>query len=115
MGLDSIWKMPKKGMRHPVFEPPLSLCGGMLSCYGKYSFRGKVYNAIIEKVWGCGLYLEEISNYDISKISDALEQTPYESLREYYPYDVFDESEYNDLKRMFKAYADAGASLLGWW
>jgi hypothetical protein len=118
MGLDSIWKMPEYEqfkMHHPVFDPPLKLCGGILSCNGKYSFRGKVYSEIISKVWGCGLYLEEISNSDIREIATALESAKYKDLKEFYPYEGFGESEFNDLVRMFRVYADAGASLIGWW
>ena len=100
---------------HPKFDPPIHLVGGMFSCHGKYSFRGKVYSDIIEKTWGCGLYLDEIPNKDILEIALSLENADYEMIKDCYPHHTMSKDEFFDLKRMFRAYADAGASLLGWY
>lgn len=104
MGLDSFWEHPTEGTPDPDFDPPLQLCGGMLSGNGQHSFRGKVYNEIVESVTGVSLYQERIPNSVVQQMAAklALELT-----------DGSDESA--DLVRMFLAYGAAGFDLIGWW
>jgi hypothetical protein len=120
MGLDSYWKLPKR-KRHPNFDPPLQLCGGMLSGHGCGSFRGKVYDKVVEGITGVSLYQEEIDADTVMHMSNELNGTPYHTVvsqdlerDEDYDFDI-SESEYGDLQRMFKGYADKGATLHGWW
>jgi hypothetical protein len=131
MGLDSIWYMPgekeiceredhtfeERLALHPTFDPELKLVGGMFSGNGRQSFRGKAYYEFVEQVTGVSLYQDDIDNATIRKMADALEAhelTPDES-RELSYCDRKGEDEFNDLKRMFRTYADAGAFLHGWW
>jgi hypothetical protein len=121
MGLDNYWKLPKESEHHPDFNPPLHLIGGVFSCYGKHSFRGKVYSDIIEKITGVSLYQSEIPNTMIKEMAGKLQAfTPTEGFfQDYHRWtgETFEQfsDEINDLKRMFSAYAEAGACLLGWW
>jgi hypothetical protein len=116
MGLDSIWALRPEHEReveaeHPVFDPPLRLCGGLCSNYGHISFRGGYYSWFIEDVSGVSLYQTRVPNEGIRRIAEALERyTPTPEDLE-----AFTQEELNDLKRMFRAYADAGAWLAGWW
>ena len=91
----------------------------MPSGSGEGSFRGKVYAGLIEAVTGESLYKEDISNDTVKKMSDALDKTSYADamkLREAdeYGYEI-DRNEYGQLQEMFRLYADAGATLHGWW
>ena len=126
MGLDSIWIMPgeqeiiekyknddsdgtqmwiEREALHPNFEPELRICGGMCSGHGFQSFRGKVYAELIEEQTGISLYQDELSNEQVKEIADVLDN---------WIEDVSNQ-ESKDFVRMFRAYADAGATLRGWW
>jgi len=121
MGLDSFWELPS-GSKKANFNPPLRLCGGIFSGSGEGSFRGKVYDSIVETVTGESLYQEEINPSTVAKMASALQSTEFESI----PLslrspegDGFGDGvtahEYDDLRRMFSSYAELGASLKGWW
>lgn len=113
MGLDSFWEVPE-GTKEPTFDPPLRLCGGMFSGHGKGSFRGKVYYSAIQEVSGVSLYQERMEPGDVKRIADAL--AAYEPTEEWLErHNILSMKEWNDLVRMFRGYADVGASLLGWW
>ena len=115
MGLDSFWKLPE-GTEDPQFEPELHLCGGIFSGNGEGSFRGKVYNYFIENSTGQTLYAEVIENVTVKKMAAKLQiyldTQNLDDFTELYSMEI---SELKDLCRMFKTYADAGATLQGWW
>lgn len=114
MGLDSYWcKTPEERPVEIVFDPPLNLCGGMLSGTGAGSFRGKVYATIIEEISGVSIYNEWLDTDTISKIAADLEATEWVPRFEQ-EYGIGKE-EFNDLGRMFGAYAFAKCGLYGWW
>lgn len=106
--------MPE-GKEHPKFDPPLDLMGGMLSGNGSGSFRGKQYADIIMEVTGESLYHDLDANR-LRMICDKLENTPYnqdwgtEEKSPNFGYPC-SEHDYNDLRRMFRGYMDAGATL----
>ena len=112
MGLDSFWTLP--GSKEPLgleFNPPISLCGGMFSGHGSGSFRGKVYEQYIKSITGVTLYQEEIPNPIIVEMAAKLEaEVPKRPCGQ-----VDEHCEVRALARMFRAYADAGAVLKGWW
>lgn len=118
MGLDVYWKIGRgnegyEKAKKIIFRPQLCLIGGMLSGHGRGSFRGKVYTNFIEQQTGVSLYQENISSRDVKKISNRLQKMNwYVGLNKRYN---ISKQEFNDLKRMFKRYADAGATLHGWW
>ncbi len=124
MGLDNFWELPK-GNKETTFEPPLELCGGMFSSHGEGSFRGKVYNSLIETVTGESLYQEKIKPSTVRKMSASLSSTEFDALPEHFRAtspEIASSStcsvtkeEYEDLRRMFSVYAGLGASLKGWW
>lgn len=111
MGLDSIWvnQDNSKG----VIPGKFNVCGGMFSDNGNQSFRGKVYNQIIESVTGVSLYQEEIPNETIKQMTDALKSIKWNS-QFGFDHDI-DSDEFSDLVRMFEAHASAGHKLVGWW
>lgn len=109
MGLDNFWVLPD-GIEIS-FEPELHLCGGMFSGNGKDSFRGKVYAGLISELTGISIYKELITE-DVIKIAEILEPIKHEKIADYYN---IKKKEFNDIKRMFKKYGEAGASLKAWY
>ena len=121
MGLDCYW-LVERGV-WPEGLDDLRLCGGLFSEHGQGSFRGKVYAELIEEISHISLYQEYLPNRDVRVIADALESTEYQERWgegkyelpwAWYNYRVT-RDEYEDLRRMFRAYADVGAALVGWW
>lgn len=118
MGLDSYWKIGRKDAgydksRKVIFRPRLNLAGGLFSGEGQGSFRGKAYNEFIEQQTGVSLHQKNISNRTVKKISDRLQKMHwYIGLKKRYG---ISKQEFNDLRRMFKRYAEEGATLHGWW
>jgi hypothetical protein len=127
MGLDSYWVDPEtRDVMELAFQPTLKLVGGVLSEHGNGSFRSKVYNTFIEAVTRQSLYQDLIPNAVVREMATALEGVPEADIqpepesehsdglkpeRQTHP----SVDELRDLKRMFRAYADAGAALAGWW
>ena len=109
MGLDNFWRLPEG--KEVTFKPPLKLCGGMLSGHGDGSFRGKVYDEIVEDVTRVSLY-GDIDAATVKQMSEMLDGTPYDPEFEA-NFDI-KKAEYNDLRRMFRTYADADANLAAW-
>lgn len=116
MGLDNFWEMPE-GKEDPSFDPPLNLCGGMFSGHGSGSFRGKVYNGIVEAVTGVSLYEDKILNRKVKAMAKALRETTYDEAMEKRGPEGYEISreDYEDLQAMFTVYADAGATLTSWY
>ena len=127
MGLDSYWVDPEtRDVMELVFQLTLKLVGGVLSEHGNGSFRGKVYNAFIEAVTGQSLDQDLIPNAVVREMATALENVLNADIE---PILVPGQSndlkperrthpsveELHDLKRMFRAYASAGAALDGSW
>jgi len=116
MGLDSYWVLPE-GVDEPVFDPSLQLCGGLFSDACAKSFRGKVYADLVAKIADVDLYTEILTNFVVKQIADSFEQESLDELVKVGAACQFQiaEDEIKDLRRMFRAYADAGAELNGWW
>lgn len=116
MGLDSYWELAD-GSPEPVFLPPLNLCAGLFSGNGQGSFRGKVYAELIESASGVSIHEEYLDNDSVCQIADGLDTAPWEEFRAAECVTQWDigPNEFRDLRRMFRAYADAGAALRGWW
>lgn len=123
MGLDNAWVLPGDNDRekHPEFDPPLRLVGGLFSDHGRGSFRGKVYDDIINHITGESLYQIEIPNERVREMARKIREFKvtkkvYEDCHHFQgdTYERFT-SEMNDIRRMFDAYAEAGAKLVGWW
>ena len=112
MGLDNYWKLPAD-VTEPVFDPPLNIIGDLLSDHGEGSFRGQTYEEFILEITGVSLYTPVLSNQVILQIAICLENWD----RKEEILDKYDmhPKECDDLVRMFRTYADAGAHLLAWW
>lgn len=79
----------------------INLCGGMFSSNGDGgSFRGKVYNGLIEAATGESLYSEWIDPETVSKMYDDIHNA------------IIDLQE---LEKFFKVCADHDLGLQGWW
>ena len=115
MGLDCFWYEQNRTERASV-DGDFSLCGGMLSGVGNDSFRGKVYNDLVELATGVSLYQEWIDNETISAMADALEAFDFSIYTEdaTCTWQIRPE-EFQDLKTIFRLHADAGNVLHGWW
>ena len=113
MGLHSIWR----GCLPVRFKPALSLSGGALAQRDAPTFKGSIYDSIVMKATNesCTLYTEDMPNGDVVKIADALDKFPYDQAVLCEGCSELPEDEYMDLQRMFRAYADAGYTLEGWW
>ena len=110
MGLDSFWMQDNERASVPG---EFRICGGMLSGHGNDSFRGKVYNDIIESLTGVSLYQEKIPNETVKQMSDKLDCHVWNR----FIGEQFDISEdsFNDLLLMFRLHSQAGHDLVGWW
>ena len=115
MGLDNIWKKSKD--ENGVIEGEFKICGGVFSGHGNDSFRGKVYNRLVEDITGVSLYGDpetcEVPVEAVKQMAIDLEETEW---RDSYiqNYDI-EEEEFKDLVRMFRLHADAGHYLLAWY
>ena len=110
MGLDNYWVNDKK--EEAFVEGDFKVCGGMMSGHGNDSFRGKVYAVLVEEVSGFSLYKQYLDPPTIEFIASKLELTTYEQAK---AYGDLSEEEYNGLKHMFRAHADAGHGLTSWY
>lgn len=113
MGLDSYW-VDAEGKSGQI-EGNFKVCGGMLSGHGNDSFRGKVYDAVVQQVTGVSLYQEEISADTVKVMASRLldlDGHKQDSLAKTYGMAL---DEFVDLIRMFRLHAEAGHSLKGWW
>jgi len=121
MGLDTFFRfMTAPGETAPKLDLTVKhLCGGMFSGDNDgSSFRGKVYDDIVQEATGGGYTLyEEITSPEIvrniaealatylSKNPDQTEFGEYERPRE----------EIVELQKVFDAYGNASAIMVGWW
>lgn len=111
MGLDCFW-VDENNSKASV-EGEFKICGGMLSGHGNDSFRGKVYNDLIESETGISLYQEEIDSDTVEMIAENLGAIKWDS-QFGFKYDI-DSDEFNDLVLMFKSHASEGHKIRGWW
>ena len=111
MGLDCFWKNAE-GQTAKV-DREFDICGGMLSDHGSTSFRGKVYNDLVEQASEISLYQETIDNATCLKISNCLDNFDFRHYRHaWYP---IDRTEFEEFKEMFRIHSQLGHSLHGWW
>ena len=110
MGLDSFWMQDNE---RASVSGDFRVCGGMLSGHGNDSFRGKVYNDIVESLTGVSLYQEKIPNETVKQMSDTLDCHVWNrSIGE--QFDISEDS-FNDLLLIFRLHSQAGHDLVGWW
>lgn len=90
-------------------------CGGMFSGHGQSSFRGKVYDSIVDGVTGVSLYTDDkIPNETVREMASKLAETPWEIARQYDQWEL-SEDDYKGLVEMFQAHAEAGHVLTAWY
>ncbi|MFP9062600.1 hypothetical protein ACLI4R_19075 [Natrialbaceae archaeon A-chndr2] len=119
MGLDTYWtpngSLP--GTEDPIvleFDPPLFPDAYV---FDDGWFRAQEYAELLFAVTETSLYVPTIPNHQIHEMAAELEATPYEEAarhRESAPTNsksALTRREYEDLRRMFRAYADAGSQL----
>lgn len=131
MGLDNYAaRHPKGGLtdedRQAFEQAGIDLCGGLESD-GTVSFRGKVYDRLIQEITGVTLYQEWIPPDIVRRMSEALNAYSAEELAEIWdeveplPKHIFGEDaghsdrETGDLQRFFAICAERGLGLIGWW
>ena len=114
MGLDSIWKCPKRVWFWKKPRP----AAGLFSGHGQGSFRGGRYKDTVSAISPHSLHSYELSNEQVKEIADALALHSFEAamqlVREKEGMEL-EKAEYAELTRVFDKYAKAGAKLLGSW
>lgn len=123
MGLDSMWRVRrgKEYLEIDVSEKDLAIleahpvCGGLFSGHGAGSFRGKVYNDLVENLTGQSLYQEYIPPGTIQAMAEKLGKTSYAQASSRMTHWRLDPEEYRNLQKMFEVYARYDAGLVGWW
>ncbi len=130
MGLDTyaVDSFDEKTGQYNVAEDvgfeKLQLCGGMFSGSGG-SFRGKVYNDLIEELTDQTLYEEYIPPHKVKEMYDKLEayrmSGKYESEQIISGINADPQGkvellkEFDDLVEFFRVCATEGYGLAGWW
>jgi len=101
-------------------EAGIELCGGIISGGGS-SFRGKVYDTLIEKVTNISLYSKWLCPETVKLISQRLSK--------YTPEELFTirknmhllrgstgtAKEMANLQKFFQVCAERGLGIIGWW
>lgn len=109
---EKVLKQARKIREAHFAEVGNSLVAGMFSGHGgDGSFRGKVYEADIERITGESLYQEEIDNGTVNDMADALE----EAVANGDEVMVDGENHLEPLALWFRAAADNGYTVNGWW
>jgi len=119
MGLDTYaMRGPDKELTEKDLEAleaaDIQLCGGMLSGPAD-SFRGKVYDDLIERITGESLYQEWIPPETVKRMYEALVECDSKEAAEHrYLYSIT-ERDIIDLRKFFKVCAERNLGLVGWW
>ena len=119
MGLDTYWTPngSPPGTENPIvleYDPPLFPDAYV---FDDGWFRAQEYVDLLFAVTETSLYVPTIPNNQIREMAAELDGTPYEETarhRAFAPTNsgpTLTRREYEDLRRMFRAYADAGAQL----
>ncbi len=113
MGLDNIWYNRNGEKTYLEFNPELNLVGGLFSEHGNGSFRGGVYANFFLEVLGVDLY-QTLDNQTVREVAKRLNEMQYDpSFQE--KYWAVTEERFEDLRRMFTAYGEAGCHLEAWY
>ena len=118
MGLDIIACSKKNAMFENVDAPNEWFVGTeelVRGCFGDVNWiRGKYYYYIINELTGVNLYQEEINNKTVNHIATVLEnqKKDWHSVDSGYHYSI---EEIKMLAKWFRAAADNGCFLEGWW
>lgn len=103
-----------RGKAQVPFTPPLSLEKPGFTDYGPGSFRGEVYEDIINVVSGVTLYKSKLPAAVVKKIASDFTVTTFKRMCEASSARISRE-EFDDIKRLFKVMAEANAELHSWW
>lgn len=112
MGLDNYWQ--KSDGAPASVEGKFNICGGMLSGNGNNSFRGKIYNSVVESLTGISLYEDVIDNDNCIYIGNILRNAKYSEAKKYSEYDLSEE-EFNDFVEMWLSHSMNGHRLVSWY
>jgi hypothetical protein len=98
-------------------DVPNCLCGGMFSGNGAgHSFRGKVYDDVVQSIANETLYQEEIPNEVVRNIADAFASATARGFnnKKCRLHDI-SPAELEALTTWFRVVADNGGVVVGWW
>jgi len=109
MSLHNFWVIDGR----PINIGYYGVCGYIVSTDDSAVFQGRSYNALVQRLSGVSLYTERIKNESVRVIADALESNQWRP--EFEARFYVTEREYQELTRMFRDYANAGAELHGDW
>lgn len=119
MGLDSYFRIKTpNNYEETTFSDDIELCGGIMSTGSSDgSFRGKVYNDLVEAATGVSLYQDEIDHITVNRMSDDLQEFDFLTwdTQGYNKWDI-QLFEWISLKKLFKEAAEKNdCVLIGWW
>ena len=107
-------------INNALYAEAKDLCGGMLSGGGA-SFRGKVYDEVVEMVTEQSLYQERIENETVQvmamklkEYADALDDKKKDKEIPGLNYEIT-VGEVKSLATWFEVTADNGMDVVGWW
>lgn len=119
MGLDSYFRIKTpNNYEETTFSDDIKLSGGIMSTGSSDgSFRGKVYNDLVEAATGVSLYQDEIDHITVNLMSDDLQEFDFEE------WDASGSNEWSitvkefaSLQKLFKEAAEKdNCVLIGWW
>ena len=112
MGLDNYWKENQD--TNGNIQGTFKVCGGICSGNGNDSFRGKVYNSIIQEITGISLYQETISSDQIKTMNELIQKCNFENAKNFADYNL-EEEEWESFQKMWQAHSDANHYLISWW
>lgn len=96
----------------PEWFGGINLIGGMMSGNGDNSFRGKVYNDLIEEITGQSLYEEYIPPETVSEMADRLSEINSKGFEKYDKNLDFEDIE--DLIKFFGVCKEKELGLYNW-
>jgi hypothetical protein len=108
MGLDMYWELPE-GTDHPAFHPKLHLTNCWYLDEGSLTFGD--YAIYLSALSGVPTYDKYISEASVKEISERFDQVDYKVFCELNSFVNLSLQEWNDLKRMFEAYAKIGGRI----
>jgi hypothetical protein len=115
MGLDNYWQPPMANMNRKRPEMTgLSVWGGMMSSVEHGGFRGKVYAPILLERSGVDIY-EELDNDACFAVWERIKDVAWTDLTEGQQEVLGEQPYWDDFKKMWQTYTEAGFRLHAWY
>ncbi len=118
MGLDTFVDTNDEKILNEFNNANLKLCGGLFSSNGQGSFRGKVYDDIVQDITGVTLYREQIGVDTLyvmrNKMVEFQNKTPKREFYKYLRDHFITKREYDDLIIFFTICIRNNVGIVAW-